>query len=229
MRPNHFGRPTLPGESRGLLPLILGGIAVGNAIYKGISANQRKQRNKGYIQEAFRSARQKQETHEGDVRQGEAESLNARGLGTTGAVSRNPSRIAAAMAKGGIPALANLPPSTTLGGRVQTETNRELGLERRDLEQARDQALRENKAEYIDSLVGATTGGLLGLGQAYGASQDLAGMSRIQAAMQPAPAGINNPSNTWGGIDLLNPLHPAGGGGGRTFNGAGLYNMDFHL
>lgn len=251
MRPNYFGRPNVPGESRGIIPLILGGLAVGGAAYKAISANQRKQRMRGYIGQAFRSAQERQQVHEGDVRQGTAESLNARGLGSTGAVqpatvTRSSPEVLAQLEAAGAPpglisqamrgkATTTQRAPSTIGGRVQSETNRELGLERTDLLNARDQAYRENSADYFNELIGAGLQGAQGVAGAYGASQDLAAMQQLQpqggSKIRAAMMGVDDPTNWYGGVNGVDPLNaPGSSWNPQTLNAvAGTRNYDFNL
>jgi hypothetical protein len=67
-----------------MLGLILGALAVGNAIYKGISGNQTKQRNKGYIEGNYQMAKQSLQKRQSDIRQSTNEQLAARGLAQGG-------------------------------------------------------------------------------------------------------------------------------------------------
>jgi len=221
----------------------IGGLAAG-AIFDQKRGQYRS--NKDFINAAYRSAQQRQQIHEGDVREGTAEDLNARGLLTTGAV-QPASKISAAM--------GGLAPSSTIGQRQQAEDSRELGLERSDLDQAHTRALNENNASYINDLVNTGVGvaksaislgsGLSDLGSvgnvASAAPSTDAQMSAI--ASQPLPGvqvtpsriqgayGFNDPSNFFGGIHPLNPLEAPGSSWNRktTVNGAGGSNADFHL
>jgi len=227
----------------------IGGVGglVGGAIFDSKRNAYRK--NRSYIQDAYKTAQQQQQLHEGDVRQGEAESLNARGLVTPGAVRPEQSKIAAAMgAQSGY-----LTPSSTIGEHQQAETNQQLGLERHELDSAYQQALRENKANYITDLVrtgvgAAQTAASIAGGVPNGsvvtsaastpalpnvdaiANQPLPGVqyapSRIQSAM-----GVNDPGAWAYGIHGLDPLGAPGSAWNRkdTVNGVGGSNFDFHL
>lgn len=194
-----------PSATRGLIPLILGALAAGRAIYGAVNANQKKQRNKGYIDEAYRSAQQRQRVKEGDVRQGTAESLASRGLLTSGAVRRTTatpaapvmvpgSRILNAMrgaqfenAKQGLAQSGAIVASRTLGQRAQNENSREFALERSDLTAARNAAQRENKAEGFQGQFNSIINGATGIASAIGLSQQLgAGAQLSQSATDAA-------------------------------------------
>jgi hypothetical protein len=260
------GRPTAltaarPRGSRGILGLILGALAVGNAIYKGVSGNQRKQRNKGYIEENYQAAKQKVQRHQENVRQGTLESLEQRGLAQGGlspiqrAMASNgqqtPNVVPGSGIKGiiqgvGQMAAADSPQGRvpvsqagtphTLGEQLQVDNDKQFGLEQLDLEHQRSQAERENKADYIDTLVGAVTSGVTGGLQAYGASKELAAMKAPEGGASASPihasmTGVDNPGNWWGGIHGGDPLNAEGSSWNRdrTVSGAGLTNDLFHV
>lgn len=225
-----------PRGARGLLPLILGAYAVGKGIYSAINANQVKQRNKGYIEDAYRGAVQRQGVHETDVRQGTAESLNARGLMTPGAqFSQTAPSLTQSAYAGGQP--------STLGGQMEADTNRELGLERHDLDAAHSRALNENKADYLNSLVGAASNTAQGVMQAYGAGKTLGAMNDMGGAAPSAPsASVAAPAPRL--IDSVAPgtqMHPETGevvgalgyhpnsAMPQTLSAYGQSNADFHV
>jgi hypothetical protein len=193
-----------PRGARGLLPLLLGAYAVGKGIYGAVNANQIKQRNKGYIEDAYRGAVQRQNVHETDVRQNTAESLNARGLLSGGPqfTQTSPSLTQSAYA-GGTP--------TTLGGQQEADTNRELALERHDLDAAHTRATNENKADYLNALVSAGTNTAQGIMSAYGTSQTMAATSALGAG---SPAAAGKAPAASGFVDSIPPgtqFHPTSG------------------
>lgn len=248
-----------PAEARGIIPLILGALAVGRGIYGAIEANQQKQRNKGYINDAYRSAQARQTLHEGDVRQGEMESLASRGIMSTADVPSTQSRIAAAMN----PQSAKISGATSLAGRDLLESDQGLALERHDLDAAHTQALNENKADALNAEIASLGQGAQGVVSAAGAAGDLSAMQKLGAtgsvAAASPPAGNAPPASSmdlnapldlsgssrigaamgqgpgghWGGIDAVSPLeHPDSNWNpnkGSTVNGAGAANSDFHL
>jgi hypothetical protein len=166
----HFGRPTVPGSSRGIIPLLVAALGAG-ALRAGIGAitgNQRKQRNKGYINDAYRRSSQELDTRQRGARQSLAESANARGLAQGGDISASP--IHTAMRAGLMKASGS---PSTIGGQVASDANVQMGLERQDLDQQHDRALKENKAEYVDTLLGSAASGVQTGMNVYGAGKDL--------------------------------------------------------
>lgn len=206
------------------LELAVGGL--GYQQYKRIKGQR--DRGRSYIEDAYASASQRQAVHEGDVRQGERESLNARGLLTPGS-NTGASLTASAYAP------------RTVGERQQRDTNRELGLERSDLQHAHQRALDENQADYLNNLVGLgvntakTAAGIYSGGLTMGAFQ----------SMPMAPSGTPTPQ--FQGIRDTMPLDGGSMVGGAygirgefgidpltgrpqgTVNGVGQRNSDFHV
>lgn len=209
-----------PRRARGFLPLVLGAIGVGRAIVGAVQGNQTKQRNKGYINANYRLAKQRLSTNQALVRQNTAEALNARGL----------SPVVSAMRSGGTP--------HTLGEQVQADTEQQLGLERQDLENQHDRALKENNASYINTLIASGVSGINSAVSAYTAGQDVNALRAGSAAANTAAAdniakmpvpgmeltptggsssildamrsGVAEPAHLGlGGVDVVNPLgHP---------------------
>ncbi len=234
---NLYGRPGTPGASRGLIPLIMAALKVGSSIYNAVEANQVKQRNKGYINDAYRSAQAQQRIQEGDVRQGEEESLAARGLLSPDVAGGASSRIAAAMGAPGTVAA-----SGSLGGRDMAETDAQLGLQRHALDAAHTQALNENNATALNSEIGAAESGIGGIAQGIQAAQEM-GSAKPAPAPTPTPtpapdvsaigSAMGATSTHWGGVDAVDPLGAAGSNWNtnkRTVSGGfGVSNADFHL
>jgi hypothetical protein len=198
MRVQMFERPR---GARGILPLIIAGIAGARAVYGAVDANQKKKRQEGYIEDSYRAAK------------GAAESLNARGLGGV-------SPIQSAM-------LGSRAPST-IGEQLGADNEKQFGLEQKDLTQQRDRALQGNTdartGSYINSAFAAASAGA----NIYGASRELgemaaagaggangsiadastpaSSMSPIQRAMMPS---IDHSSSWFHGVHGIAPLdHP---------------------
>lgn len=205
-----------PRGARGLLPLLMGAYAVGKGLYGAVNANQTKQRNKGYIEDAYRGALQRQSVHDQDVRQGTAESLNARGL-TAGAYDGG----------GG-----------TLGSRAASDVERELGFEHHDLDAAHTRARNENQADYVNNLVGAATGTAEGIMSAYSAGQTMKATKALGGGA--AASSVAAPRL----VDSVPPgtqFHPASGevmgafglhpttAMPQTLSAYGQPNTDFHV
>jgi hypothetical protein len=219
----------------------------GTAIYKGISSNQRKQRNKGYTEGNYQLAKKGLQRRQEGVRQSTSESLAARGL-TQGGLS--PIQRAMAANSGTYPDRPGVisqndrvQPTTavvphTLGEQQQVDNDEQFRLEQVDLEQQRERAERENKAEYIDALVNAGTSAALQGMQAYGIKQDMkppapepsagaTSLSPIQATM----TGVDNPANWFGGVVGTDPLRAPGSSWNRdrTASIDGLRNHQAHV
>lgn len=225
-----------PRGSRGVLPLIAASIIAGGvrAGIGAISANQTKQRNKGFINANYRVAKQRLDREQGTARQGIAESLNARGLAQGGDVSASP--IHAAMVQDshkekrtvavptGVPGgmrsreievnvndgdpqmRASGPNATTLGGQEVRDANEEMGLEQFDLEQQRDQALAGNKSDYNNALLGAGVSGVqTGIG-VYGAGKDFQAMQTAKAADRSKIHAMMLSGSAYDGVHPNDPL-----------------------
>lgn len=251
-----------------MLPVILGALAVGGGITKAIMGNQTKQRNKGYIEKSYQSSKRHLQTRQEQVRQSTTEELGARGLGQ-GGLSPIARTMAGGLAGhreynpalGGMARLrdkatvdvwnkvhdhdvapAAAPGSAhTLGEQLQVDNDKQFQLEQRDLEDSRDRAERENKAEYMNTLVSAGVGAVQGVVGAVGAAGDLGAMKGGGASTTvPTPAsssirgtmlsGIEDPGKWWGGIMGGNPLNAEGSSWNRnqTVSGNGLTNDLFH-
>lgn len=247
-----FGRPTLSGESRGILPLIAAALAAGagRAIVGGVMANQTKQRNKGYISAQFRAQSERMNVHHGDIRQSTNEDLNRRGLvGSNADVAPSHEAIMGytpeqdrenmrRMRKGGqtllgpsvLQAASGAP--STLGGNVQKQLGHEFGLDRKELSDARDRALNENKADYLNAIVGAIGSGAQTATSVYGMGKDIGAMqSTGSSTIGSAMMGIDDPGAAWGGI---NPVDPLGGANSawnpsRAVVGVGQPNFSFRV
>ncbi|MDB4876467.1 MAG: hypothetical protein JWM41_2913 [Gemmatimonadetes bacterium] len=221
----HFARPT---SSRGFLPLIMAALGVGRAITGAIQGNQQKQRTKGYINSQYGLASERLNTNQRNAGESERESLNARGLlgGGVGPVH-------AALASGAMPG------ATDLAGGALAQQARQFQLERSDLDTQHDYALKENNANYINTLIGSAASGIGSAASLYGdvkglqdanAAGDAASVDRIGS--QPIPGVQVTPSssgsvirtamnapraqpdplatNSWGGIHPTDPLnHPS--------------------
>lgn len=213
----HFGRPR---ASRGLLPLILGALSIGKGIYGAIQANQQKQRNKGYINDAYRSGVQRMETRQGDVRQSTSESLNARGL-----LGGGVSPIHKLMAGG------STVDATDLGSQRMATNESEFGLERHDLDAQHERDLNENKAAAVNAQIGSIAGGIQGAISAYSTGQDMKAMNTPAASVTNTP--IHSQLLSGSAFDNVHPVDPLGDPSSswhipRTINGAGMTNSDFN-
>lgn len=202
-----------PVGACGILPLIMAAIGGGRALYGAIDANQKSQRNKGYIEDSYQFAKKKMEREQGLGRENTAEGLGARGM--TGL-----SPIASVMA-------GNAGTPHTLGDQLQTDNETQYGLERTDLEQQKTRAEQENSAERTGAYIGAALSGAQAAGQAYGASGDLAAINApsTTGAAIPKPSLItsamqtNSPYRSFGNIHPIDPLgHPSS-----------MWNSDFHV
>lgn len=146
-------------------------IGGGTAIAKAISANQSKQRTKGYINDEYRTASQKLDIEQRGARQSIAESANSRGLGQAGSVSASPIR--ATMVDG---LMRSTGRPNTIGGQEAADAGVQMGLESKDLNTQHDRALKQNKTNYANALLDAGVSGVNAGVSAYGAEQDLKAM-----------------------------------------------------
>jgi hypothetical protein len=175
-------------------------IAGTTAVVGAVDANQKKQRNKGYISDAYQNSRQRLDLKHEYGRQDAAESLGARGLTSGGDVNASP--IATAMVGGKMTAQGEAP--HTLGAQVTSDNAVQMGLESTDLENQRGRSEQENNAQYTSSLIGSALNGVqMGVG-AYGARQDLAAMKGMDT---PAPSSA--PPATIKGAYNIDPINPA--------------------
>lgn len=208
-----------------LIAMAFGGAGTVLGYNKYTSIKAQRDRSKGYIQDAYNSAVQRQGVHESDVRQGGAESLAARGLLPSGQqyASTSPSLTQTAYG-GAVP--------STLGGQVQADTNRELGLERHDLNAAHTRALNENNADYLNNLTGAVVGAgqraasLYTMGAYSGASRSA---SVASAALPSASMTTSGDANEGSLIQGAFGIHPLTGRPQGTVGGYGQSNSDFHV
>lgn len=222
-----------------MLGLIAAALGVGRAIYGAVDGNQKKQRNKGYIEDSYRTAKQRLGLKQAAGRQDAAEALGARGLTSGGDVNASP--IQTAMMNGQMTAQGAAP--HTIGAQLASDNAVQMGLESQDLEQQHSQAERENKANYTNTLIGSVLNGAQDAMGVYNAGKELGASgtpSPIKAAMIPQPSitGIDNPGNWFGGIHGLDPLGapgsswnraPSENGHGVQFNASGESNADFHV
>lgn len=227
------------------LPLILGAIAGARAIYGAVSANQQSQRNKGYINSSYDTAKARLDRQQTLGRQSMSEEMSARGLGGI-----SPIQSALLGSRPGASAAPH-----TLGEQLGADNETQYGLEQKDLVQQRDRALQDNRDQRNESYIGSAFAGANLGAQAYGLSQErasLAGsedgsgsiadastpaaaMSPIQRAMMPARvSSLDDPANHFGGIHPINPL----GASASTWNSdnhstlvaaPGQTNSEFHV
>jgi hypothetical protein len=196
----------------------IAGSAIIGGVAKGVQGNQDKQRNKGFIDANYRLASDRLNTQQRGVRQDTAESLAARGL----------SPVAGAMMSGSTP--------HTLGAQQTADTEHELGLERQDLNNQHDQALKTNQAQYDNTLLGAGVGAVTGTMQAYGAHQDMNAMNPPTTGNSPVGSAMLSGGPTFDrNMDaVIDPVgHPSSpwfSGNQKTLNaGAGTSNADFNV
>lgn len=209
---NHFSRPNTPGAARGIAPLIIAAMAAGGlrAGIGAIQGNQKKQRNKGYINAAHRTAKQRLDTDQGEARQGIAESLNARGLAQQGTVNASPihtAMVGEKMTASGSP--------VTIGQQQVSNANEEMGLEQQDLTQQKDRALKENKAEYMNALLQSGVSGIQTGIDVYSAGKAMqAGKGGAGGAGGAAPLAsrskIHDTMLSSMSYDGVNPIDPLG-------------------
>lgn len=218
----------------------IGTAAVGGSVYKAVQGNQQKQTNKGFIEASYANAKQAQNTQQSYAAEGQAESLNQRGLATTGY-----SPIHAAMSGGMIGAPAQTP--GTLGEQRMSDTTGQFQLEDASLDNERKQALQKNKVDYENTLIGSIVDGVEGVAGAVGDKQAMnAAPSSASASASPAASmtlsgDSSNPvydsmltGGSFQGIHPVDPLNNpssswnvGAGNAGTTRVGQGESNATF--
>lgn len=178
-----FDRPMVPSTARGFWPLVMAALGVGKSIYGAIEANQVKQRNKGYINDAYRTASARMSQQQATGSEENLESLNARGM-----VSGGVRPIHAAMVNG----TSN---ATDLAGQSQANLEREYGLDRHALDAAHTQALNENKADALNAQIGAISSGIGSVASAYGSGQEMAALNAAGGSGASSAAGTAASAN----------------------------------
>lgn len=216
---------------------------IGGALEAGagaIGANQRRQRNKGLISQAFRSGNQRLARSQADERQSQGEQLLARGLAQGGDV--NTGRVAGVshdmpglVSQGAKPltgfgafgdsvlkrsGIGVTPGDTTsvsgarsLGGQQIADQHREQVFDTTDLRTNYANELQDNDQQATNEMLGAVAGGLGTAFRAYNAGQSY--------AAAPDPRTVNNglPAGVTQGRDLsttayggIDPVNPLGRG-----------------
>lgn len=209
---NLYARPTHPGESRGLLPLLIAAAMGVRAAVGAVQANQQKQRNKGFVNANYRVGKERLDRSQRVARQDIAESLNARGLAQGGSVSASPIH-AAMTATGDTSQVTSAGPASTIGEADVRDSNEEMSLEQQDLGQQRDQAIKSGKAQYNNDLVGSGVAALNTGMEVYSAGKDIqasrasaaASRSKIHATMLSGAAydgvhpndPLGEPTSAW--------------------------------
>lgn len=200
---------------------ILGAVQAG---FGAVSANQRKQRNKGLIGRAYSQGRERLNLLQGDTRQSFGEGLVSRGLHLGGNVRASGAvpitnegrRINVNEAFGhrnsqagvisqGAPAVS-VRNAYDLGSQQQTDLRREQQLEQNEMRTAYDTAIANNDAAGFNEQVNAIASGIntaTGLDDALG---NLNSVNSVQSAFgQPMKPPTPYP-NAWGGVDPVDPL-----------------------
>lgn len=168
-------------------------IAVGRSVGGAVGANQRRQKEKGRLGDAYRSGARNLTVRQSDAQQSASERLVARGLAGGGGLapygvvqpSQGPTVPGMAVkgqgytAPGGANSQTTAQPRgtgvtnptgptapRTLGQQYMADLVSEQRAEQTDLRQEYDNALQRNDADYTDAVIGSIASGL---GSAYGA------------------------------------------------------------
>lgn len=196
-------------------------IGAGTAVARAIGANQTKQRNKGYINDAYRRQSQQLDITQAGAREDSAESLNARGLAQGGSVTASP--IHAAMIDGLMRATGA---PNTIGGQVQSNAGVQMGLERTDLDTQHSRALTANKVGYTNALIDAGVSGI-GAGENvhsamsdYAAAHPSTGTSPVDAATGAKADAISSGLSPLAGPSYIPAAAPTPG-----FNRAAVHSL----
>jgi hypothetical protein len=218
-----------------MLGLILAGAQLLGGGLKAVGANQERQRNKGIIGRAYGIARERLARRHQDVRQGTAESLNARGLsaGVTAAGPRGPRT---AIPKGGPSPIAAAYQPHTLGAQQTADNEQEFALERKDLDSREEMARAGINQAANAGIAGGITEGVTGAISSYYGAQNPAGDggSPIASAYgkgtmvdTPARGASSSPyANSFLGIDPVDPLGRGAWKSPDTTGGFNVFNED---
>lgn len=185
--------------------------AVGGAVWKGVQANQTSQRNKGYINDAYRTAQARMQTQQAQGTEANQESLNQRGL--LGAVGPIRAAITSGVGAG------TTPGATDLAGASQSNLAGEYALDRKSLDAQHTQDLNENKAARDNAEIGAGIQGIQGIASGVSAAQGVpspgAGSADVSGiANQPLP-GVASPIPS--ASPMMSPIRSALLTGGSAF------------
>lgn len=181
------------------LPLILAGLQVAGGVAGAVQGNQNRQKAKGEIGRAYELGQKRLALRQGDVRQGTAESLVARGLAQGGnvrlgravqplntrereTVARQNATYSSVAKQMGIPtnraqpipaavAPVSVRAARDLGGQVTADLAREQQLEQNAMKQQRDSALAGADAAATGALVGGIGQAVAGGIQGYQSGQ----------------------------------------------------------
>jgi len=216
-----------PSRRNGIAPLIaalvVGGVRAGVG---AIQANQRKQRQKGYISQSADISTKRLAREQRLARESEAESLGARGLlqGGSGAINAAMVGDAAGKKINVFGRSVELPPSgpvsttgggTDLASSITTDTGQQMALERRDLSNKIRQAYRENKDQYTQALLGSVASGVETGASVYGAGKNLSALKTGGVGGGGGLGGVDGPgtntnellsATSFGGINPVDPL-----------------------
>lgn len=189
----------------------IGSFALGGLAGLKIHGTKQRSRQTGrLIRDAYESAQTKLGHQQQDIRQGTTESLNARGILTGGSGSHAPAGSDRFATEG---RLGETGAANTLGGQVERDLSGEFALERRDLWNQRQAAIKQNKADtmqgYVNDIAGTaqTAAGFMAPGMggpiaaAMGAGRSL---GAVDASMTVPPTG------TIRGAFGLNPIDGSG-------------------
>lgn len=205
---------------------------------KAVQANQAGQRNKGIIGKAYGLARQRQTEHQQDVRQGSAESLWARGLGQGGGAAVGvPTRTAVPKTAAGVSPIAAAYQPHSLGEQMGADNEREFGFEREDLNSREDMAKAGVSQQASAGVASGIADGVTGAVSSYNGVQKPAGLDSNAASpiasaygkgvMVDTPPPVSSPyTNSFGGIDPVDPLGRGAWSGGGTTGGFTAFNQD---
>lgn len=177
----------------GPLGWTIAGLDVAKGVYDGVEANQTRQRNKGYINDAYRTASARMEQQQRYGAQGNAEALNARGL-----VSGSLSPIKAAMVNGSGTG------ATDLAGQSQGELLREYALDKHSLDSAHTQALNDNNATAMNGEIGGIAEGIGGIASGVQAGQEAGAIKNMNKT--PIRSALLSGSS----FDGVHPVDPLG-------------------
>lgn len=197
--------------------------ALAQGIAGVVTGNQAKQKNKGTISQAYRQNVAQTNLAQANTRESLNESLNARGVLSPGAGRPNATSITQAVAasggKGGGGGITGYLPqagvgavgaANTLAGGENAQMTDQFALADKANQQAEAQALNQNNASYVNTIIGAVTGGVQTDANIRSAQDANAAATALQQSTPGAVPTATGPAMSGGPIQgQYGPVNPS--------------------
>jgi hypothetical protein len=216
-----------------MLGLIAAAVGAARGIAGAVGAKKEGNRRRQLLYEAYDRGKARLDVRQQDVRQGSAEGLVARGLGSGGGVTvGGPVGTGENLTVGGTGAGA----AHTLGEQQGADLHREQGLEQNELLAQRNASIDDVTAGQRESTIGSIANGIQTGFNVYNAGQELGAMRSAQPTppiaapsvtpMTPPPAGAGTIRGAFGLDPITARPQPTAPGVNHTI-GVGQNNYDF--